>query len=318
MKKLIVLAISIFILQSCNKKDSELSISNPDITYGEFTDDRDGNTYKTIKIGDQTWMSENLRYRLPKGSYEGCYTYGEANIVLTQLTVNRTVWADSVKASIAKGEIVNPPGLPLAQQPVFILTNLINMFTPSVMIGRMVAYPNVQNVLIRINNNLLVPASIAQAALNLKNADNTHNDYSKRYGYMYKHEATTHIAPEGWRLPTDEDWKILESNLGMSATELEELNTWRGDKADRFLINTNQSSGFDAQLAGARVYGSFAYGTPFMNKDVSGYYWTSTIVQDTDSTELGIVRNFMRNKNGVWRGTSKKEAAYHIRLIKNN
>lgn len=41
---------------------------NPDIGYGEFTDERDGQKYKTVKIGDQTWMAQNLNYDYNKGS----------------------------------------------------------------------------------------------------------------------------------------------------------------------------------------------------------------------------------------------------------
>ena len=207
--------------------------------------DIDGNTYRTIKIGDQWWMAENLRVTH--------YRNGDA---IPKVTGN-SEWTDLSS-------------------------------------GAYCAYDNDES-----------------------NAET--------YGYLYNWYAvddSRNIAPEGWRVPTDEDWKQLEMALGMSQSEADDID-WRsyseGSKLagnaslwnDGVLENNSAFgvSGFSALPGGYRV----AYlGGYYRHMGFFAYIWSSLEA----SHDLAWHRALKNSHTGVWRGTNGKEDGYSVRCIR--
>ena len=61
-------------------------------------------------------------------------------------------------------------------------------------------------------------------------AEAANGHYSETYGLLYTYDAALAAIPEGWRLPSDADWKNLEKALGMTAEEVEKQDVWRGER----------------------------------------------------------------------------------------
>jgi uncharacterized protein (TIGR02145 family) len=67
---------------------------------------------------------------------------------------------------------------------------------------------------------------------------------------------TQGICPPGWHVPSDEEWKVLEVFLGMTTTEADMVNGWRGVGVGTALL-AGGSSGYEALLSGRNASGVF-------------------------------------------------------------
>jgi len=110
------------------------------------------------------------------------------------------------------------------------------------------------------------------------------------------------ICPVGWHIPTDEEYKALESFLGVcsgSGTGCIDAIGWRGtDQGTQ--LKSGGSSGFNFLLAGYNnMVGSF------VNQDISGLLWSAsenygayTWARFFYSSEAGVNRYFYDKKYG--------------------
>ncbi len=149
------------------------------------------------------------------------------------------------------------------------------------------------------------------------NAENEVDTYGALYNW-YALNDSRNIAPEGWHVPTDDEWKELEMALGMSQEQADQGSSWRGtDEGDKLKStsgwynggNGNNSSGFTALPGGYRYDGTTGdYG----NITISGYFWTAT----ESSSGYGWNHTLIYSESRISRGFAFKKSGHSVRCVK--
>lgn len=148
-----------------------------------------------------------------------------------------------------------------------------------------------------------------------------YNWYAAMQGLVYSQGNVQGVCPDGWRLPNDEDWKMLEMSLGMS--EQEANNTgYRGNNEGSKLAGTlhlwfsgyvtaNEAfgaSGFNAVPGGGRYFtNTFDY------LRSTAVYWSATKTGENNVWIRSINTHY---SSGVHRTTSNIENGFSVRCIK--
>lgn len=134
------------------------------------------------------------------------------------------------------------------------------------------------------------------------------------YGRLYTWDAALLACPNGWHLPSDAEWKILEMQLGMSQSEVDNTG-WRGTDEGEKMKSTSRwhnngngtnSSGFTALPGGFRHSdGDFAY----LGED--GRWWSSS---QNYTSPNSWTRLLFDENNKVYRTTTDQTFGYSIRV----
>jgi uncharacterized protein (TIGR02145 family) len=142
------------------------------------------------------------------------------------------------------------------------------------------------------------------------------------YGRLYNFYAivdSRSVAPAGWHVPTDEEWKQLEIYLGMSQAATDAIG-WRGTDEGGKLKETGTehwnppNTGATNESSFTALPGGYRVNTGgFLNMGTYAYFWSST-ESDSYSTWGRLLSSGIA---AIYRYADSKKAGFSIRCVKN-
>lgn len=126
------------------------------------------------------------------------------------------------------------------------------------------------------------------------------------------------ICPEQWKVPSDLDWQVLETALGMDESELSVMGYYRGQSQevgsklkssqfDFFPWDGSNDTGFSGVPSGIRSQ----LGT-YTNASTSNQWWTTDLYAPT----AGLFRGLIGVNTGVMRFSSPINTGASVRCLK--
>ncbi|MCB0571271.1 MAG: caspase family protein [Phaeodactylibacter sp.] len=135
---------------------------------------------------------------------------------------------------------------------------------------------------------------------------NRQDTLCRQYGRLYTWDEALQACPEGWRLPTDDDWWALAALYGKAFSYSRNRSADAGKAAFQKLMDVGDS-GFHASLGG------LLSNSKFSELGQSGYYWSS--IRDNSSGEI-LVYVFNANEGALSRVTDNRAKAFSCRCVK--
>jgi len=141
------------------------------------------------------------------------------------------------------------------------------------------------------------------------------------YGYLYNWYAIKKIAPSGWHVPTDDEWKELEMTLRMSQSEADGTGFRGTNEGSKLAGNTglwnsgtleNDSefgtSGFAVLPGGYRSHTNGHY----FSMGYGGYFWSATVFDSPNAW----YRKLAYANSDIYRSNHNKKDGHSVRLVR--